>query len=677
MKRNLFVKYKSVKEQQAHRTCRISFVWVKLFGIMFVAGILFSFTAFPVSAEVYFSRESTGRADSIYVAGNPDFYPVEYYNSDTGCYEGMIPELLRSISEDTGLNFTYISSDKNNQQERLAKNGQVEIVSAYLASDEEIPAYLSDQKVIFSVLIDGKKQDVCLGFTKIASDKLVDGVTESIENISDRRMTEIAVSSVMKYQQKAFPLWLLRTISVLCIFLLIFVMIFIIQFHKFKKAGRKDKLLDTATGIGNKTYFAHYFEHFISDQSRELYFVAYFAFDISHFNQYYGHEEVENILRFAADVLKKNSADNDILARVTGGGFGLAFQSSSLDTAQERVEHLLYLLNQFGSKHNPDHEVRFCAGIYSMTQRDRSCEKVLYNAQQGYLYAVKNDLLFSFCNNQPQGETAEGIQLQKQIISALKNHEFKLYFQFIVDKATKKITGAEVLSRWQHPQNGLLSPRYYISTMEHLGNIRELDFYIFEKVCQQLESWKNIGLENLMLSCNFTRLTISADDFVEQIRTISSKYSFDRSRLIVEITEDIMERNEENAFRNIRECKKEGYQIALDDFGEGYTSFSNLYNYDLDYIKIDKNIVQKAETSEGKALLNGIITLGHNMGIKVLCEGIETEQQNELICHTECDLIQGYYYSWVIPQEEIMRFLKKNISKPFLPEGTEGFQNIP
>ena len=294
-----------------------------------------------------------------------------------------------------------------------------------------------------------------------------------------------------------------------------------------------------------------------------------------------------------------------------------------------------------------------------MEQSDRSCETVLFNAQQGYLHAVEKGLSFSFSNESLLQKTEEEAELQKQITAAFKNREFKMYMQFIVDKTTKEIFGAEALSRWQHPQKGLLLPGHYIGIMEELGSIKELDFYIFEEVCRQLENWSSTRFASLILSCNFTRLTISDDDFMARITEISSRYSFDHSRLIIEITEDIEAKNKENVVHNIIECKTAGFMIALDDFEDGYTSFSNLCDYHFDYIKIDKKILYGADTPNGKKLLDGMISMGHSMNMKVICEGIETQQQNELICNTECDFIQGFYYHRVIPQEETPEILKK------------------
>lgn len=627
---------------------------------IFLLGILLlPVAAIPASAEIFYSEESAGNADTIYVAGNPELYPVEYYNPNTGCYEGLFPNLLQYISEQTGLDFTYISAGEENNQVRLAKNKQAELVSACLLPNSELESYLSEEKIIFSVLADGEKRNVCLAFTDIASKELVRTMTAAIDEIPDNMLTGISVSYVMNHQYNSGMSWGWWLILVLLILTMSAAVYLFLELRKQKRLHQQDKFLDPVTGIGNGEYFAQNFKNFISDQARNLYYVAYLAFDITHTNKFFGEEEAENILRYAADVLSKNAADTDIFARITGGGFGIAFQSGNHAGAQERAEQLLHLLNRYSEIFNRDYPILFCAGLSHLKQSDHSCETVLYSAQQGYRYAVEHHLPLAFTDETANKGADKMAERQQEITAALKKQEFNLYLQFVVDKNTKNICGAEALSRWQHPQKGLLSPSNYVAIMEELGNISELDFFIFEKACQQLQNWQNSKFENLFLSCNFTRKSISSENFMERLREIAEKFQFNHSKLIIEITEDVEISNKTAALKNIIECKDAGYQIALDDMGDGYTSFMNLCEYPLDYMKIDKRILYKADTHNGRALLNGMIALAHSMDIKVICEGVETTQHNELICSTTCDFIQGFYYSRAIPQEAAEDFLQK------------------
>ena len=144
----------------------------------------------------------------------------------------------------------------------------------------------------------------------------------------------------------------------------------------------------------------------------------------------------------------------------------------------------------------------------------------------------------------------------ESILNGLQKNEFKLYLQFIVDNKTKKVVSAEALSRWDRGEKGLVGPRSYIENMESAGLISKHDFYMFELACNQLEKWSNTQYKDISISCNFTRITLSEENFIDKLTMISDGFDFDRSKLAIEITEDAMEKNRETATQNVRRCKE-------------------------------------------------------------------------------------------------------------------------
>ena len=254
-------------------------------------------------------------------------------------------------------------------------------------------------------------------------------------------------------------------------------------------------------------------------------------------------------------------------------------------------------------------------------------------------------------------------RLIKKIENGLKNDEFKMHLQFIVDNKTKQIASAEALSRWENPSGEVIMPGKYIGIMEKSGLIVRFDYCMFERVCKKLSEWKNSDFKNLTISCNITRITISEKDFVAKIKEIADKYDFDRSKLLIEITEDSIEKNVEIAKVNIIDTKALGFCIALDDIGSGYATLSSLSDYSVDIIKIDRKILLQTETDAGKELFFGIIEKVHNLGLKVVCEGVETEEQNTFVSESDCDYIQGWYYSKALPETLAEEFYKENMKK--------------
>ena len=259
-------------------------------------------------------------------------------------------------------------------------------------------------------------------------------------------------------------------------------------------------------------------------------------------------------------------------------------------------------------------------------------------------------------NNEVQAQ--ERAEAGASILKGLENNEFKMYLQFVVDNKTKNIVSAEALSRWENKEKGIVGPGNYIGHMERTGLISQHDFYMFELACRQLEKWSNTQYKDIAISCNFTRITLSEESFIDSITKILDSYKFDRTKLSIEITEDAIEKSIEIVTENLKKCKELGFNIYLDDLGSGYTSLSNLCDYPIDVVKIDRDILLKTDTKRGKDLFSGIIALAHSLNMSIICEGVETEEQNALVTDTDCDCIQGWYYSKAVPLETCETFIE-------------------
>ncbi|MBQ4545095.1 MAG: EAL domain-containing protein [Oscillospiraceae bacterium] len=254
-------------------------------------------------------------------------------------------------------------------------------------------------------------------------------------------------------------------------------------------------------------------------------------------------------------------------------------------------------------------------------------------------------------------------RLIKKIRDGLENKEFKMHLQFIVDNRTKRIVSSEALSRWETSDGEVIMPGKYIGVMEKSGLITKFDYYMFENVCDKLSKWTDTDFDEITISCNFTRITISEKDFVTKIKDIAERYEFDRSKLIIEITEDSIEKNLDVARHNIIRAKELGFRIALDDIGGGYTSLISLCEYKIDMVKIDREVLLLSNEERGRKLFLGIISLIHKLNLKVVCEGVETEEQNALVSESECDYIQGWYYSKALPESEAENFAREYMKK--------------
>lgn len=611
-------------------------------------------SAFSISAAVEYTKEPTG-GKTVYVAGNPDMYPIEYYDSDSKTYKGILPDLYKDISESTGLDFTYIRSGSKNEQNRLAKNRQAEIISAYIKGEIE---ELSDSVLLVSFEKNGETADVCIGFTDIADSTVISSVKEAIEKIPDSELLALALQTSAQTPKTVSVRWLIVVIIVLLVIIAVLAALIVKNKIKAQKS-LIDKLTDPLTGIGNANYFEENMKHIITPDSYSLYYIAYISFNLQNIEKYLGTAEAEEIQRYAANILSVSAGELDFTARISDGVFLYAFQSPKEESAGTIINELLEKLNNSEEKIEEKYRTLFRAGVFRMTEANIPFETVLLNARQGWRFAEQNKQPYAFADDKLIDEEAAKEKLQRRLNKAINNNEFKMYMQFIADAKSGEIKGAEALSRWQNPEDGTLLPSMYIEAMHMSGEIKELDFFIFEQICRKLEKWSKTDKRDLWISCNFTRATICESNFLSRFNETANKYSFERDKLVIELTEDSLADDKAVVYKNILECKKAGFKIALDDFGSGYSSFSDLCDYPIDIIKIDRHIVAKTATPRGNALLRGITKLAHDLGIKVLCEGVETEKENINSINADCDYIQGYYYSRVLPQEETDAFFKK------------------
>ncbi len=426
--------------------------------------------------------------------------------------------------------------------------------------------------------------------------------------------------------------------------------------YRLRETTRLSHVLDSETGIGNLAYFESHFKQ-LSDEARERYTILYVIIDSNYLQMYHGEFAMSDAVKYTAGTLSEFADENEIVARITENGFLLTFRSDTQEAVVKTVEAVTEKLNLYLSESRRRNMPYFHAVVYTLQREDKNCEYILYNLRRNCNMWATEETPVVYCDRQMLNSAIEEKRLLERIEEGFARKEFKMYLQFIVDRQSEKIVSAEALSRWVDSEGNVISPAVYIGALEKSGQISRLDYYMFEKVCCQLHKWRGTEFAHLTLSCNFTRITISERDFIVRIREIASRYVFDKEKLIIEITEDAIEKNLDRARQNVLQCRQMGFKIALDDMGSGYTSLVNLCEYPISEVKIDRGILLKAEEN-GMDLLNGMIALVHNMGIQVVCEGVETEAHRQMIAKTNCEYVQGWYYSKPIPEQQAAQFVR-------------------
>lgn len=622
-----------------------------------ILAVLILLSAAPAHAAVYThtAADAASVPGAVYVAGNDDAYPLERYNPETERYEGVMPEVLALVSEETGMDFIYLRDDSASR---------ADMVSAYILGSGADD--VKDEIAVLSYVDAGETIDVGFGFTGSADAGLFEAVKSAVSGITPAEINGFLLNAPVPEQDPH------QAVSLAACALGILLIGIIAQEHiklrSVRRQSRINEMTDVETGIGNLAYFQHHFEHTITDHARRQYYVAYIMIDSDYLQAYHHESDFGAVVKHSANVLRSFTKHNETAARIAENGFAFAFHAAHRDYAELRMKTIISKLNSYVGDDEQQGKPVFHAAVYQLNDSDRSSELILMNLRRNCIRLSGSETQLEFCD----ADSMHSVQAEKENIESInrgfENEEFKLYLQFIVDNKSREITSAEALSRWENPEKGLLLPGKYIGILEATSLISRLDYYMFEMVCRQLEKWSGGSFNHLSLSCNFTRITISEKRFIDRIREISEKYSFDHKLLLIEITEDTIEKNRERAMRNMAECKKLGFRIALDDLGSGYTSLTNLCDYPIDVVKIDREIMMKASDTNGKKLFSGIIALAHSLHLKVVCEGVETPQQRDFAAETACDYVQGWFYSKPMPVEKGEDFIRQYAQDIALPE---------
>ncbi len=625
-------------------------LFCRVFTIAFFALLIFNVS--PSLADSHLApTDADGK--TLYVIGNPDFYPIEYYNSKTHTYEGLMPQLFSELKVRTGMKFEYINgASEYNIHDAHSKGAHI-YSSHIIGSDKD---FIRDEVQVISYTYKGKSVKVGMAFSERASESVIKTIKGEMALFNPGTMNGYLISGLHDSRQKGNATGIV--LSLACAVLISLTVINGIRFKKQKETRDFEKMTDSETGIGNLAHFDDCYSQ-IPDKDRNKYVLFYIIIESSNLQVYHRDSAFNEAVRHTADLLRTHENEGGLCARITESGFMLAVKSEAEDAQEVIVKNICSDLNSYFRQTGTERNSFFRVSAYRLQETDNSSELVIFHMRRACNRLLGTETQSVICDPRMTQREAEEKNLIEKIVRGFDNREFKLYMQFIVDKSSKKIVSAEALSRWHDPEDGVVSPFRYIGVMERSGLILRLDYYMFDLVCQQLHKWTDTAFDPITISCNITRITISEVDFVDRIREISSRYIFDRSKLIMEITEDAIEKNRNVAMSNIERVKKMGFRIALDDMGSGYTSFMNLCDYPIDIVKIDRDILLKTDTPKGRDLFTGIVALAHSLGFTVVCEGVETEEQNSLIEETDCNYIQGWYYFTPQPHRECEKIARE------------------
>ena len=422
--------------------------------------------------------------------------------------------------------------------------------------------------------------------------------------------------------------------------------------------------IKTATGKEEKDFVTigkleNSFEK--SGKSRENRCIFYISLSTDKLRSLYSETRINKLTAELKNTLLESfSLEDSSMISPYGEKNYVVFSKWDMEEAGKNSEACIEKINKVLLNHSALNIIEIRIGSYFAFGTEVSFDEAISRAKQGYMLAEQQDASYAEWNVTSGKALEKKIKIENSIEKEIDNNRFFLEYQPVLDAKSKKIVGAEVLSRLNSESDGVLSPGSFLSAVDSVGITGKFDYYIFEKNCKWIANDK-AQREAYTYTINFSRTTLCEPEFSEKITDIVQKYDLKFSCLAIEILEDkeITGEDKKTMIKNLTELKNMGMSVLLDDFGSGFTGYDDLQSIDISIVKIDRSITRNAVTDTGFKILKNIVSTAKDIGFETLCEGIETKEQEEAVIKAGCDYLQGFYYYKPMPVARLEKLFDK------------------
>ncbi|MBQ4217995.1 diguanylate cyclase (GGDEF) domain-containing protein [Butyrivibrio hungatei] len=411
--------------------------------------------------------------------------------------------------------------------------------------------------------------------------------------------------------------------------------------------------IDELTGLHNLTGILEHLQghdQYSASDSTVIIYINVMNFKV--FNQKYGFAGGNDFLRGMAHELK-NLFPDELVARTSGDQFIVLGKSIVKEELLEKLEEFREAVHNY----EKGLKMKIKAGIYCAKGDEEDPVIMVDRAKMACDDIIR---VYDRDNNLYTEELDKRNELRQYVIdnfeNAFKQRYFQVYYQKEIRAVTRKVCGYEALARWLDPQYGIISPAVFIEVLESVHLIHRLDIYMIDQVCSDLRDDIDSGYEVEPISVNLSRLDFELCDIMSEIDKCRAKYDIPKELLHIEVTESAIAAGADFLGKHIKKFRDAGYEVWMDDFGAGYSSFNNLKDYDFDVVKIDMGFLREFETNQkSRIILASIVNMAKELGIHTLAEGVETEEQYEFLLKIGCEKMQGYLFGKPKPVSEFVR----------------------
>ena len=422
-------------------------------------------------------------------------------------------------------------------------------------------------------------------------------------------------------------------------------------------------LHDALTSLPNRALLLDRMEHDINTARRENHNLCLLILDLDQFkevNDTLGHSVGDHLLVEIGKRLLKTLRDVDTVARIGGDEFAVLLPHTTEEQAVSIAKKIISSLKEVMPLDNVELHVNTSIGIASFPEHSQDVSNLLRLADIAMYVAKRNKTGYSIYDSDSDEHSLSKLSLITDLRDALENNLLEVFYQPVFNVKKNEIVGVEALCRWFHVEQGSIPPDNFITLAEQAGLINDLTYWVLEQSVNQLMQWHKINSE-LTVAVNISVYSFRDKTFVSRIREVLERYSFPYRKLTLEITEGAMMDNPLQAVEVLSELQSMGINLAVDDFGTGYSSMAYLKNLPINELKIDKSFVIGLDTdSSNEAIVRSTIDLAHNLGLRVIAEGVETQQTWDLLNDLECDVAQGFHMGKPVSSGDIEKIISRD-----------------
>lgn len=425
---------------------------------------------------------------------------------------------------------------------------------------------------------------------------------------------------------------------------------------------RKTAEIDALTGLYTRQSFFDKAEHLVSQYPDTQFDVLLSDIvDFKEINELYGSDVGDEVLQWAGSFLATSISETFVAGRYAGDQMVVIAPHEVIQTITSEEAFRSFMEKE---RNNGLPEVTTKFGVYENVKRTKTILSTCDKAHAA-LNSIKHryDCYFAYYDDSIRKNLEMLRRIESAMDHALAQDQFKVYYQPKHDAKTGELVGAEALVRWIHPEYGFMSPADFIPIFERNGFVKEVDSYVWRRTCRNLRRWMDHGIQTVPISVNCSKLTFELPNLLGRMQSAVEEYNLNPRQLHIEITETLMTADMEQLVNKLTSLRMVGYQIELDDFGSGYSSLNVLSALPLDVVKLDMSFMREFGDEKRSKVLVACINLAKQLGYKTISEGVETEEQNNILGILGVDNIQGYYYSRPMPENEFEEYMKKHEKK--------------